>query len=200
TGGDVAYAVVVDDSNHIHLMGNFENTVDFNPDPTAQNALTSHGSSDIFMAKYDADGAYIRAGNIGGMMADLCYSLAVDTSGNAYITGAIIYSADFDPDPAVTQTLPNSSFMNRAFLAKYNANGALVWASTLDGAAATGFALTTDEAQNVYLSGQFTGTVDFNPDATQTANLQAGTSGFGYSPFLAKYNPDGDYIWAQKVA
>lgn len=56
-------------------------------------------------------------------------------------------------------------------------------------------AMDVDAAGNIYVTGQFAGTVDFDPGAG-TTNL---TSGGNYDVFIAKYNPLGNLIWARKI-
>ncbi len=84
--------------------------------------ISSKGSDDIFLAKYDLNGKLLWIKSAGGESQDIPYSLAADQSGNIYLTGSFQKEAHFDKQ---TITALNSTEM---FLAKYNANGDLIWA------------------------------------------------------------------------
>lgn len=55
-----------------------------------------------------------------------------------------------------------------------------------------GYELDTDSAGNVYVTGEFRGTVDFDPTAGVTNLVSNG----GSDVFIAKYNSDGNFLWA----
>lgn len=97
--------------------------------------------------------------------ADAARAVAAD--GNVYVTGSFQGIADFDPGP---DTTPLSALGPDVFVAKYTSTGALVWARQFGGAAtdqANGVAV--DGAGNVYTTGQFSGTGDFDMlDSTLT--------------------------------
>src|SRR5690606_29962600 len=74
----------------------------------------------------------------------------------------------------------------------------LLWANGFISAAGqndAAYAVSTDASKNVYVTGLFTGTVDFDPSAA-TANLVSAGSN---DMFVAKYDPNGKYIWAKRV-
>ncbi len=58
-----------------------------------------------------------------------------------------------------------------------------------------GFGITTDAAGNVYATGTFVGTADFNPDPAVTNDLTAS----GIDNFVLKLNSAGTYIWAKRL-
>ena len=71
---DAAAAVAVDGSDNIILTGGFQNTVDLGGGP-----LTSAGNSDIFLAKYAANGTHVWSRRAGGTGNDTSTALALDT-------------------------------------------------------------------------------------------------------------------------
>jgi hypothetical protein len=181
-GTDIGFSVAVDASGYSYLTGYFNNTVDFDPGAGTQN-LSSASASDIFLAKYDALGNYVWARSMGGVSADIGYALAIDASGNSYITGQLSGLADFDPGPG-TQYL-SSAGASDIFLAKYNALGNYVSARSMGGQSTDiGNALAIDGLGNSYITGYFSRTTDLDPGA----GTQNYTAINAIDFFIAKYS------------
>ncbi len=190
TSYDYGYGIAVDGSGNSYVTGYFSGTVDFDPGAGTAN-LTSAGSGDIFIAKYDASGNYVWAGNMGGTFADYGYGIAVDGSGNSYVTGYFQGTADFDPG-AGTANLTSAGSRD-IFIAKYDASGNYVWAGNMGGTSYDiGYGIAVDGSGNSYVTGYFQGTADFDP-GTGTANLSSAGS---IDIFIAKYDASGNYVWA----
>ena len=99
---------------------------------------------------------------MGGASDDAGNSIAVDASGKVYITGIFQGTADFDPGPGVFKL--TSAGNNDIFVNKLDASGNFVWAKSMGGPAYDhGNSLTVDAAGNVWSTGSFEGTVDFDP-------------------------------------
>lgn len=193
TGYDDGYSIVVDGLGNSYVAGYFEGTVDFDPG-VGTATLTSAGSYDIFFAKYDNNGNYLWANRIGGAGFDLAFALTVDGIGNVYVTGNFQNTADFDPGIGTANLVSAGSY--DMFFAKYNSNGNYIWAKKIGATSGDyGYNITVDASGNVYVTGNFQSTVDFDP-GTATANL---TSSGNYDIFFAKYDNNGNYIWAKKI-
>ena len=193
TGADASYSIAVDGNGNVYITGSFTGTADFDPGAGTAN-LTSVGFGDIFFAKYDASGAYVWAKSTGSISSDISYSIAVDGSGNVYITGAFTGTADFDPG-AGTLNL-TSVGLEDIFFAKYDASGAYLWAKNIGSIGSDiSYGIAVDGSGNVFITGAFTGTADFDP-AAGTANL---TSIGGIDIFFAKYDASGSYFWAKNI-
>lgn len=191
-GNDVA----VDSLENAYMTGYFRGSVDF--DPTTGTAVrTSQGSAnDIFLAKYDANGIYQWAISLGGASSDFGYGVTVDDGGNSLITGYFSDSVDFDPGVGVSKLYDLGN--GEAFVAKYNSAGALTWAKAFQGTDAVyGQSICLDHQKNIYITGMFLGTVDFDP-SINTASLTS-TTGF-QNVFIAKYAENGNYAWAKPVS
>ena len=183
--------IAVDGQGDVYLTGYFGGTVDFDPG-TATSNLTASGPFDVYLVKIDASGNFQWAHNFGGPSADFGYGLATDASDHVIITGYYLGSADFDPS-ANTATLNSVGNSPDTYLAKYTSSGALVWANSLGGSVQDqGNAIATDAQDNIYVTGFFGSSADFDPSAG-TANL---TSAGAADIFLAKYAPNGNYVWA----
>ncbi len=192
-------SVAVDKTGSFYITGSFWGTTDFDPGPGVRE-LVSKGATDIFLAKYDADGNYRWGFNIGAANADAGVTVAVDDAGHVLLTGQFRgLNVDFNPDPGVTNNLStNNALSTNIFLAQYDTAGNYVWAKCMKGNAAQtnlrARGMTVDNQGNVYITGQFHGTVDFNGGSTPVANL----TGSGTDVYMAKYSSTGSCIWARK--
>lgn len=137
-----------------------------------------------------------------GTSEDHAHRTAVDKNGNIITVGRFMGTSDFDPGPAIFNLTSNGS--SDLFVAKYTSTGAFIWAFSVGGAdrdAAYGVAI--DATNNIYITGYFRGTADFDPSAGTailTSNGQAGFDpGWSGEIYVAKYNPNGNYVWAFSV-
>ena len=188
---DSGVVIRVDGSGNVYITGIFNSSnVDFDPSTGGTANLSSSGSSDIFFAKYDSNGNYTWAHNIGQTDQDAGRGMTVDGSGNVYITGYFRdFNVDFDPSAGGTALLSAaSSGHSDIYIAKYNSNGEYVWAHRAGGISFdNGAGIALDEQGNVFVTGHFSGTnVDFDPSAGGTALLSAASSGHS-DIFIAKY-------------
>lgn len=121
---------------------------------------------------------------------NLGYSV-IDAPGNIYMTGTFAGSADFDPGPDAENLTAAGDY--DAFVCKLNTSGDLVWAIQLGGPAADRAEYVQADAQgNVYVTGSFSSTADFDPGPGMASlSAQGGTDAF-----VAKYDAAGNYIWA----
>ena len=114
-------------------------------------------------ASAQEDALFSWAKNMGGSNGDSGGDIAVDTDGNVYTTGFFRNTADFDPGPGVYNLTAEGTGLG-AFISKLDADGNFVWAIELDGTGwERGFGIAVDNAGNIYSTGYFEGTVDFNP-------------------------------------
>ncbi len=195
-GANEGYFIKLDASDNLYVTGMFAGTVDFDPGPGTAN-LTGNGAGDIFVAKYNSSGVYQWAFKIGSTDWDRCKSIAVDASGNIFITGYFRLTADFDPGPGTANL--TSSGAEDIFIAKYNSSGVYQWAFNIGSQFDDhGFSIVLDGSSNIYVTGQFGGTADFDP-GPGVANLTILTSFPGHNIFVAKYNSSGIYQWAFRV-
>lgn len=188
TGGDVAYDVAVDSTGNIYSTGYFHGTVDF--DPSAGTDLKSAvGGSDVFVMKMNADGSYGTTYTFGGTLGDVGNGIAVDSSGNIFITGYFTGTADLDPTVGVSNKTAVGS--NDGFFVKINANGTFGYAYTYGGSGSNdiGRSIRIDAQDNVYYQGTFSDQIDMDPTAgVDTKGIASSTNSF-----VTKINVDGTY-------
>ena len=193
-GYDYGISVVLDVSGNVYTSGYFFGTVDFDPG-VGTFSLTSAGSYDVFISKLDAFGNFIWAKNMGGANVDRGASITLDPSGNVYTTGYFSGTADFDPGVGTFNLISSASSWD-IFISKLDASGNFIWAKSMSGANNDlGNSVTIDATGNVYTTGYFSGTVDFDP-GVGTNNL---TSSGVADIFISKLDASGNFIWAKRI-
>jgi hypothetical protein len=114
-------------------------------------------------------------------------SIAVDATGNVYTTGYFEGTADFDPGAGTTNLISAGNL--DYFVSKLDPSGNFLWAKSIGGSSnEVGYSIAVDSSGNVYTTGYFAGTADFDPGAG-TSNL---TSVGGNDVFVLKLSPSGD--------
>ncbi|MEO6190948.1 MAG: SBBP repeat-containing protein [Saprospiraceae bacterium] len=189
---DQGFSILSDSKNDVILGGYFRNEVNFNF-PVSTWTLKSKGSEDIFINKYTPDGILIWAVGMGGIGPDRCTSSAVDSKDNIYITGAFRDTVDFNSGDANFRKVSAGS--NDVFIAKLNSEGNLVWVKQIKGKLDdTGKSITVDSDGNVFLTGVFQSSIEF--EGSPQFNM---TTVRNYDVFIAKLDADGNFIWAKQI-
>jgi hypothetical protein len=164
TSDDYPYAIAVDSSGNAYVTGETYST-DFPTQNGLQSALA--GSSDVFVTKLNALGlALVYSTFLGGSSHDEPYSIAVDSSGNAYVAGHT-YSTDFPLASPTQGTLTSNTLACEgtcadAFVTKLNSTGSeLIFSSFLGGTDTDyGYGIALDPQGNAYVTG-YTSSTDF---------------------------------------
>ena len=191
SGDDVAKSIAVDGSGNVLITGDFSGTVDFDPSAGTAN-LTSSGRSDIFIAKFDTYGNFIWAKSMGGAGGESGIFIAVDRLGNSAITGIFSQSVDFNPGLETTTLTSDGDW--DIYVSKFDPNGNFLWSKRRGGKGQDiGDGIGFDAAGNIYSSGVFAGTVDFDPSIETSTLTSAGSNDF----FISKFDSSGNYLWAK---
>ena len=138
------------------------------------------------------------AKSMGGAGSDFGSAIAVDSSGNVHTTGAfgdrLNPTADFDPGPDTLNLTSNGR--SDVFVSKLDSNGDFLWAKSMGGTSLDqGNSIAVDSGGNVYTTGFFRGTVDFDP-GPGTFNLTgSGAAKF----FVSKLDSKGNFLWAKSI-
>lgn len=188
------HSITVDASGNVYTTGEFEGTVDFNPGPGTMN-LTSEGSKDIFVHKMDASGNLLWAKSFGDNASDESNAIVTYASGNVYFTGFYAGTVDFDPGSGTTNL--TSAGSQDIYVTKLDSSGNLVWARSFGGTGYDqgGYSITVDSLGNVYTTGLFVGTADFDPGPS-ISNL---TSSSGIDVFVSKLDASGSFVWVKQL-
>ncbi|QAY65095.1 SBBP repeat-containing protein [Paenibacillus protaetiae] len=147
------------------------------------------GSSDVFVTKLNPTGsALVYSTYLGGTGHDYGLGIAVDSAGEAYVTG-FTASADFPTTTGAFQTVYGGN--NDGFAARLNATGtSLIYSTFLGGSGGdNGTAISVDSAGNAYVTGN-TASLNF---PTTTGAFQTARRGTG-DVFVTKINPSGSSL------
>lgn len=125
-------------------------------------------------------------------------STASDSDGNIIMTGQFDNPTDFDPS-AASEVILSSTGSFDVFIWKTSADGDFLWVKQIGGSLGQYVEdLAVDADGNSYITGRMDGLTDFDPGVGTFELNATGGQGAG-DVFIAKYSPDGDLIWAQKI-
>ncbi len=197
-GNSYQYAenIKLDASGNIFVTGAFQGVTDFDTGPgTYTLTNTTLGENDAFILKLDANGNFVWVKVIKGQANVSIRDFELDALGNIYSCGSFGLNTDFDPG-VTTFTLNPVGWLD-IYILKLDANGDFGWVINMGAPAqnSSPTALNLDAANNVVVSGNFEGTVDFNPSiATNTLSSLGLADGF-----IAKYTSAGAYVFAKQI-
>lgn len=188
--------LVVDHFNNIYVVGQFIDTVDFNPGPNIFNLISTGITHNGFILKLNSSGDFQWAKQINSSLGSRVLDIAIDPSGNVLTTGKFTGLVDFDLGTGVSY-LNGTNILN-CFIYKLNTNGDFMWAKelsegTIGMSGNVGNAIGVDSNSNVYTSGRFYGSPDFDPGEDSTI-LQA-TNGY---TFIHKLDSNGLFSWVKQ--
>jgi len=201
TGNDSATAIAVDFPGNAYVAGN-TTSADFPTLDGFQSKMGGSSQNDVFVTKFDAgSGMPVYSTFLGGSDNDRATAIAVDNSGNAYVTGNTI-STDFPTaNPFQATNHAHNGYPSNAFVTKLNVGGnALVYSTYLGGGGSqsstqsdTANAIAVDKAGNAYIAGQ-TDSPDFPTLNPFQATNNNGGSAIGSNAFVTKLNPAGNAL------
>lgn len=199
TADDHVISIILDNQGNLFASGYFNSTCDIDPG-TSQFNVTSVGGSDIFIIKLDVNGNFVFGKSIGGTTGTITSggskgrNLIIDASNNIYLTGEYDGTTDFDPNSGVTNLISNG--LLDLFVLKLDSNGNYIFAKSIGGSGNDlGYSIKLSMNGDICISGEFTNTVDFDPN-TGVSNL---TSNGQIDGFLLKLTNTGTFQWVNKI-
>ncbi|MCE3280258.1 MAG: hypothetical protein K0S44_2449 [Bacteroidetes bacterium] len=195
-GGTVGpRSVGTDASGNIYVSGCYYGTVDLDPDSQTMLTFTSNGSNDIFIMKLDATGNLLWVKTMGGLYSTENYSsMVTDSFGNTYSTGFFADTVDFDPGPGIFNLSTTSGV--HLFVQKLDSNGNLLWVKQIGGGYETiGSAINLSQSNNIFITGHFGSTVDFDPSPASVTLTSLGD----VDVFVLKLDSSGNFKWAKSI-
>ncbi|MGV3636458.1 MAG: SBBP repeat-containing protein [Flavobacteriales bacterium] len=187
------FASVTDASGNVYVCGNVNGETDFDPGPGVVPLGSDGANGDIFLVKYDPDGAYVWHIAVGGSGTEIPSDLCLDHNGGLLMTGRTQSFFDWDTGPDTTRFVPLGSY--DGFLAKYDTSGQFHWVRQLGGTLtdeSTGVAVDVDD--NVYVTGYYGATLQLGPAPfSATLSFEGGVQ----DSYIVKYSAAGEFIWVR---
>ena len=202
--------VTIDSDGNVYISGRYESVLNINVPSRDGNPLigklvpTMRGAA--FLIKYDNAGVAQWATHVDGTDTnngdDIGRNLAIDSSGNLYLTGSYSGHDDntstgsraYSADDTTSIQLPGVD-NNSAFLVKYNTDGTPQWVKGIDASGnVLGYGVAVDSGSNVFITGEYTAASEV--DVGNSKNLPITTD---VASFLVKYDTDGTTQWATKI-
>lgn len=182
-------SVAVDADGNIYSTGVFTGTTDFDPTGGVSNLIAT-GGQDVYITKQDSTGDLVWAKKIGGTVTDNSSAIKVDNNGHIYVVGSFNGVCTFGITPL------NSAGMGDAFITKLDTAGNFLWAKKFGSTGnEQGIGVVVDGSGNVFTTGYFSNTCDFDPDGVNVFNL---SSSGGLDIFVSKLDASGNYVAAYK--
>ncbi|MCF6286156.1 MAG: SBBP repeat-containing protein [Candidatus Hydrogenedentes bacterium] len=207
--GGTAYGedIAVDGEGNVYTTGYFSGTVDFDPS-SGTTMITSEGDYDAYVCKLDATGSLVWAKTIGGLYEERSNGIAIDVSGNVYVTGRFERTERIDdPDPVdleeeLKRRDESKSYFPLVgwdlFVSKLDSDGNILWTDVMQPTYsndAEGFSIAVDASGNVYTTGYFEATIDFNP----AENAEHIVHAWYNDIFVCKLDTSGNFVWVRTV-
>ena len=193
---DTGQAVSIDDSGVVAVTGLFRGSADFDPGPGS--LVLNAVPDERFVVTYTASGDLRHAFAFGGQSQSAQdFGIAQDALGNVFVVGSFFGIGDFDPGPGTVTLVPGNG---ACFIASYDADGNYRFAFNVGNGSTSNSSercrdVEVDDAGNLYVTGAFDGTVDFDPTDGELLLQSNG----GFDAFVASYSGDGTVRYAYNL-
>jgi hypothetical protein len=185
---DVLRSLCTDTLGNVYITGVLER----NPAIFDSITINNINQNDLFIAKYDANGAIQWVKTAGEYDNELGTSITSDAEGNILFTGYFSSRKLIFDNDTLTNLFYNNGYSSDIFAIKCNTNGNVLWAKSFGGERwGSGNSIKADLSGNVYVTGDFHGWMYFYGDTLQAID----SAGYG-DIFLVKYDINGNPLWA----
>jgi len=132
----------------------------------------------------------------GGLGSEAAFAIKADVDSNIFIAGIFSSETDFDTGPGENIHRPHRDRYADIFVSKFTEDGTYLWTQTWGGIESDyAWNVATDSNGNVYIGGQFSDTVDFDPTDGEDIRTSNGKADM----YLTSLGPDGAYRWTRTV-
>jgi len=163
-GVSAGHTIDVDNYGNVYTCGSLLGTIDFDPGEESFNLTSDQQNQEIYISKLDTNGNFIWAGHINVDITDNFVQLKLDTNNHIFLYGTFYGAYDFDPNENSIFAL-NSPHGYNFFLCHLDSDGTFIRAQQMGSSyTSEALGLSIDQQNNIYLTGYFSNTADFNPD------------------------------------
>ncbi len=186
----IANSMAVENSGVVFLTGYFMGTIMYEKDSTNV-LLNTKDEIELFILKIYSNGNFAWFIKLDDTAAVYANSISIDLFGNIITTGGFIGSTDFDPGAGTFIMTPTGR--EDIFISKLDSNGNFIWAKSIGSKHDEhGKIIQTDIYGNIYISGTFRDTIDFNPGLG--VNYLMATD---YDSYIVKLDAAGNFVWSK---
>lgn len=192
-GDDGIQTIIFDSIGNILVIGQYEGTVDFDPNSGVVLKTATSSSREIFVLKLTSNGNFLWVKVFAGSTySSYGTDIKCDANGNIYTCGYFSGSVDFDPGSQTYQL--SATALWDLFVQKMDANGNFQWAKKFGG---NGYnyrgSIDINQQGDVFFTALFANLVDFDPNA---GIFNIATNG-GDDAFLLKLSSSGNLLWVK---
>jgi hypothetical protein len=193
--GEEGKDVTTDGNNNVYIVGTFTSTITI-----GSTTLTSAGSMDVFLVKYDPNGTILWAKSEGSQYSEYGHCVTTDASGNVYIAGLFASSTITIGTTTLTNSVSYEYFTSDIFIAKYTPDGEVLWAKSAGGTRYDNiYEISSDNSGNLFIGGDFWSTT-FTIGTTTITNAVNDIMYPSIDVYIAKYTSDGTLQWVNTIA
>ncbi len=185
--------IAVDSLNNIYIGGYFHGECDFDPGDSEFVVEPVSSTQDAYLLKLNSSGAFqwVRTWSSlhplePGPQCNV-QSVSADSDGSILATGLCEGDVDLDPGPGVAPHSAGQEF--DAYVIKFSSDGDYIWSRAFGGDYDLHTCYISSDNNNYYLSGDFKGSIDFDPGPGMDYHTSNGKT----DVFVSKFNIDGEY-------
>ena len=189
-------SIIASSDGAVIITSCFSDPVTFGAEEPNETVLTAVGGTDVFTAKFSADGSFMWAKSAGGANTDKSYGIATLSEGAALVTGEFFGTATFGAGESNETTLASAGEAD-IFFAKYNEDGTLAWAKRAGGEDFDrGWSVSALSDDSFLVTGYYrTSTTLGAGEVNETTFTSAGDDDI----FVANFATDGSLTWARSA-
>ncbi|MFN5735666.1 MAG: hypothetical protein ACK444_06435, partial [Flavobacteriales bacterium] len=189
-------SIAIDQNNNINVCGYFSGTVDFDPGPSTFSLIGNNlpGTYDGFIARYDLNGNFITAINIGGSGGnDAVWFNSIEVQNNSvYVVGRVNGTVDLDPGALTNNIMVQGS---QGILMKFDYQLNPNWYKLISSISASEIQHIRIKSNQLYISGIMVGTTDLDPHPTNSFTYSPAATYNNGNTYIVKMDLNGNFVW-----